>query len=197
MKRPTHGWCPACAEDSAIDAEGRCLWCEGATMPEKPKKRGGGKPAGKWGYLTDAQLTLLHNLHHDEGLSTRELGQRIWRKAGFASAHSAANSISAGWKRLNLPALSRQEMTARANVARRADDSPGTGDRKAYKRHLREKGGGYRVCAGVKLQAPGKGQPCSRFAMVGSDYCIGHDPERRAEVVTRAAAMRERLGVNA
>lgn len=187
--RPTHAWCPACAEDSAIDAEGRCLWCEGLTRA----RRGGGKPKGKWGKLTDPQLRLLHSLHVDEGISQRELGRRVWQRAGFASAHSAAAAIGAGWKRLALPALSRQEMTARANRARRAPDSPGTADRKAYKRWLREKRGGYRTCAGIKTQPPRKGSPCTRYAMEGSDYCLNHDPARRAEVVERVTQAREAI----
>lgn len=193
MSRPTHGWCPACKEDSAIDAEGRCLWCEGDTLLHRPKKRGGGKPAGKWGKLTDPQLRLLNQLHHDQGLSQRELGRRIYQRVGFATAKSAAMAIGSGWKRLGLTARDRGAATAKANTDRRGEGSPGTADRAVYKVFLRERNGGYRRCAGVRQQYPRKGAPCSRYAMAGSDYCLQHDPARRDEIVQRAAEAREQI----
>lgn len=109
--RPTHGYCPECKEDSAIDFERRCLWCGTATR----QGRGGGKPKGVYGKLEDRHLRALHVFHIDKGVSIRELGRRIWRQAGFASAHSADVAIGEGFKRLGLPALSRSEATAAAN----------------------------------------------------------------------------------
>src|SRR3954451_10172716 len=48
-------------------------------------------------------------------------------------------------------------------------------------------------CEGIKSTYPNKGRRCSDVPMVGSDFCWAHHPERRAEVVKSAAAMRERL----
>lgn len=190
---PTHGWCPSCKEESAIAADRRCMWCG-----EETRKRGrGGKPKGVHGKLEDRHLRALHRLHSEQGLSLRELGRRIWEKAGYANAHSAGMAISYGFRRLGLPALSQAEATARANEARRAADSPGTADRSAYKKWRRRQKGGYRACKGIKRQPPGKGQPCTRWALVGSDYCYAHDPSRREEIVTHAAEMRSRIGAAA
>lgn len=194
-ERPTHAWCPACAEEVAIDRSSRCLWCDAETTesPVTPKRRGGWKRPDKVARVTEAQLRALHLVHVQQGLSIRELGRRIWERVGYASEKSAANSISAGWKRLGLRARPKSEATALANVQRRTPGSPGVSDRAAHKRWARERNGGQRRCAGEKLTYPGKGRPCERWAMLGSDFCLQHDPERRAEVVerverTRAAA---------
>jgi hypothetical protein len=186
--RPTHAYCPTCREDSAINGELRCLWCGGETRTARKR----GKPKGVWGKLEDRHLRALYAFHVDRGVSIRELGRRVWKQAGFANAHSAGVAISYGFIRLGLKALDRGEATARANSKRRAATSPGTADRKTYKRYLRKKKGGYRICQGVKLGAPRKGSPCTRYASPGSDYCYVHDPARRDEVVAIAADMRAR-----
>lgn len=191
MTRETHGFCPNCNEQCAINAEHRCLWCD---APTREKKRGGGKPAGVHGKLSDRHLQALHHFHLEQGVSIRELGRRIWEKAGYASPTSAAESISQGFKRLHLPALSRQAATVKANERRRQPGSPGTANQSAYKRYLRKKNGGYRHCQAVKTQAPGKGKPCSHYAMAGSEFCFVHDPDRHDQVAEQLAGMRDRIG---
>ncbi len=186
MSEQTHAWCPACAEESAIDRNRRCLWCGGETRA----KRGGGKRPGVWGKLSDEHLRALH-VAHMQGTSMRELGRQVWERMGYSSPQTAAMGIGTGWKRLSLPARPRAEATAAANAERRTPGSPGTADRTAYKRWLREKAGGRRLCSGVRLAYPRKGEPCQRWAMRGSDFCLQHDPGHRAEVVERAQAMRE------
>jgi hypothetical protein len=186
----SEAYCARCHEQVKTDGVGACLWCDG---PTSQRQRRGGKPKGVYGKLEDRHLKALHRFHTEKGVSIRELGRRVWSQAGFANAHSAGVAISYGFKRLGLAALSRSEATARSNRARAAKDSPGTADRAAYKRWLRQKNGGYRICQGVKLQAPRKGSPCTRYALNGSDFCLLHCPDRRAEVVERANKMRERL----
>jgi len=194
MARQTHGFCPNCKEQCAVSAELRCLWCD---TPTTVKKRGGGKPAGVHGKLADRHLQALHHFHLEQGVSIRELGRRVWEKAGYASAASAAESISQGFKRLHLPALSREAATAKANERRRQPGSPGTANRGAYKRWLRKKNGGYRRCKGIKKQPPGKGRPCSRYALVGSDFCQAHEPARQPALAARLEEMRSRIGAAA
>ena len=194
MSRETHGFCPNCKEECAVDAELRCLWCD---TPTRKKKRGGGRPVGVHGKLTDRHLQALHHFHLEQGISIRELGRRIWRKAGYASPASAAESISQGFKRLHLPALSRELAVAKANERRRLPGSPGTANRSAYKRWLRSKNGGYRRCKGTKTQPPGKGQPCSRYALVGSEFCHAHEPSRQQAHAAQLADMRARVGAAA
>lgn len=183
----THAYCPACSEESAIDREGRCLWCGGRT---RRKIRNGGKPAGVYGKLSNDHLRALH-VAHMQGTSIRELGRRIYERMGYASPQTAAMGISTGWKRLSLPARPQGEATSKSNVERRTPGSPGTADRSTYKKWLRRKAGAQRPCQGVRLSYPRKGEPCQRWAMHGSDYCLQHDPDRRAEVVARVEAARE------
>ena len=52
MTRETHAYCPTCREVSAIDIEGRCLWCQGET-----RKSQRGKPKGKYGFISPKAVT--------------------------------------------------------------------------------------------------------------------------------------------
>ena len=191
--RQTHAYCPACKEESAIDAERHCLWCGGET--QRGRRRG--KPKGVYGKLSDDHLRALHRFHLEGGHSVRALGRRIWDRAGFASAGSAAMAISTGFHRLGLPVRTQAEGTARSNKGRRGPNSPGTADRAAYKRWLRTQKGGRRRCQGTKLQPPEKGRPCKRWASRGSDFCRQHDVEKRAAMVAQLAEMRKRIGAAA
>lgn len=159
--------------------EDRCAWCRG------PVRRRKGKPVGKHGKLSDDQLRILHAIHEKRGTSIRELARAVLRTADYASEGSAVEGIRHGWKRLGLKARSRAEQVRIANRNRRIPGSPGNADRAASKRFHRARKGGYRRCAGVKLSYPEKGRPCQRYALVDSDYCLAHDPDRRAEVVER------------
>jgi hypothetical protein len=42
-------------------------------------------------------------------------------------------------------------------------------------------------CKDTRKWWPNKGAPCSKFAMVGSDFCMQHDEERRAEVLAQTS----------
>jgi hypothetical protein len=58
--RPTHGWCPACREDSAIAFNGSCLWCGG---PTRERKRGGWKRLGLPARDRIEQVKLTCTIH--------------------------------------------------------------------------------------------------------------------------------------
>jgi len=180
----THAYCPTCKQESAIDRSRHCLWCGGETTT---RKRGGWKRPDKTAYITDTQLRALH-LAHVNGASIRELGRRVWQRAGYASEKSAANAISEGFKRLGLPARDRIEATVKASYKH----GKGARDNKAaYKRWKRRQEGHARPCRGVKTQPPEVGRPCRRFALADSDYCRSHDPrfaEARAAELEQARA---------
>lgn len=184
--RKTHAYCPNCREESAIDRKGHCLWCEKPTGEAKRR----GKPAGVHGNLTDEHLGVLH-VYHERGFSIRELGRQVYIKMGYASADSAAVAISAGFRRLLLPSQPQGQATAASNRRRASKDSPGRKKNEAeYKRWLRKKNGGMRPCQGVRKNYPNRGRPCQRWAQKGSDYCISHDPKRKAEVIEIAKRAR-------
>jgi hypothetical protein len=183
-------WCASCkSEVSATDAEGRCLWCG---EPATPRRRGGWRRPDRQGLFSAEQLRLLHRLHRERGVSIRELGRQSFEQAGYKTAKSAASAISAGWKRLGLIARGRIEQTQRSctihGLARR------TGSKAAYKRLLRERKGLRPRCKATKRGAPGRGRPCSRPAMHGSEYCVSHDPDRAGRREAQLARMRARIG---
>lgn len=180
-------FCESCGEDVQVNRDGACAWCGGALRPRK------GKRLGVYGKLSDDQLRILHAMHDRRGTSIRELARAVIASAGYASEHSALEGIRTGWRRLGLKARAQGEATRRANEARRAEGSPGTADRAVYKRYRRLQAGGYRRCAGVKLNAPGKGRRCRHYAAPGSDFCRSHDPEKRAQVVAIVDAARARI----
>lgn len=168
MSRPTHQWCPACREESAVDRDLKCLWCGGAT---RAKRR-----STSLSKLTDDQVRVLHS-YHLRGVSAAELGRRIYRKVGYASPASAQMGILEGFRRLGLDRRPQPEATSLANRGRSLyEDSPGTADRAAYKRWWRRKQGRARKCAGVT----GTGEPCGKWAAPGSEFCWLHAPSEVA-----------------
>jgi hypothetical protein len=184
--RPSN-YCGRCREDVAI-IDGVCAWCRG------PVRRRKGKPAGKWGYLTDDQLKVLHAIHVKRGASARELARAVLKTTRYKSEHSALEGIRKGWQRLGLRARSQGEATAAANQRRAVPGSPGSADRAANKKFHRRRGGGLRQCKGIKRNAPEAGRQCSRYAAPGSDFCRYHDPAKREAVVAVTAAARQRIG---
>lgn len=183
--RKTHAYCSHCKEESAIGRNGHCLWCDQPTGEAKRR----GKPAGVYGRLTDEHIRVIHR-YHERGYSIRALGRQIYEKMGYASAESAAMAISDGFKRLHLTAQAQPEATASSNRRRAAKDSPGKANSTEYKRWLRKKNGGMRPCQGVRKNYPNKGRPCQRYALKDSDFCLQHDPKRKAEVVQIAKRAR-------
>jgi hypothetical protein len=178
-------YCPTCAQDALTMDDGRCAWCD------TPTRRRPGKPAGKWGKLTDEQIRAAHLVYVERGLSMRKLGALLCERFGFASAQSCSQALWSGFQRLALPARDRIEATVAASTthgrgARR--------DQAAYKRWRREQQGYRPRCAGLRAGHPRKGEPCARPAMVDSDYCLNHDPARRPEVLAHVRAARDRLG---
>lgn len=191
-------WCPTCDEWTSPVDSGRCLWCDGE-LDTSRRRRSGRKPGRKpgSGRLTDQQLRVLHLAHVRQQASINQLAKQIHERIGYRSHHSAAVAISAGWKRLGLPARDRIEAT------RLASTTHGHGardrDEQAYRRFLAAQRGwralqgpGQPQCKAVKTQPPGVGQRCQRPAVTGSEFCQSHDPTRAAKREATLARMRAR-----
>lgn len=188
-------WCPRCEEWTALVDAGTCSWCD--TPLERRHRRGGWKRPDLTAKLTDDQLRALYRAYIFHGLSANALAKRIYRKVGYSSHGSAGTAIGKGWKRLGLPARDRIEATVLASTTH------GMGrrnrDEQAYRHWRKEQmgwnalqGPGRPTCKGVKVQAPGKGRPCTRHALEGSEYCFSHDPARALERQVITARMRRR-----
>lgn len=199
--RPTHGYCPECREDSAIDAGRRCLWCGGPT--EQRERRGGWKrPDLRGSKYTEPQLRALHVFHMRDGLSVNELARRTHEAAGYRSPGSAHSAISRGWKRLGLKPRDRIEQVRKTctkhGLAPKHGRRPGYG---TYKRRVVRGEADQPMCEGIRQNPPRKGDPCQRPAMKGSRFCSQHDPERAGARIAHLdqvhAATRDRLAATA
>lgn len=183
-------WCPKCEEHTALTDHGICPWCDGPLQ----RRRGGWKRPDLAGRsrLNEPQLRALYQVYIDRGASINHLAKQIHLKVGYKSHHSAAVAISEGWKRLGLPARARLDAVRMActvhGMAPKHGPRPGYG---TYRRRLHTPD--QPICAAVKGQPPGKGNPCKRPAITGSEYCHAHDPDRELERQFAVASMRSRL----
>lgn len=163
-------------------------------LPARGHGGGGGKPREKHARVTNAQLRALHHLYVTEQIPVREIGRRYWERLGYKNAHAGAQSLDHLFRDRGLPLRSRSEALTMRNTkhGRKARSIDGAAN-SAYRKWLKETNGRYRpVCQGVKTQAPGKGKPCVRPSMEGSDYCYSHAPERAEERARVTAGMRAR-----
>lgn len=189
----THGWCPTCKEESAIDRNGNCLWCDAPTV-ELSKRCGGWKRpdlAAKR-KVTDIQLQALHRAHM-QGQSLNSLAKRTYEKLGCASSGAAATAISRGWKRLGLRARDRVEQVRLTCTVH--GKAPKHGPRPGYSAYKRRAGlkPPYRPrCKADRKQAPRRGEPCERSALMDSKYCYSHDPRFELERQAYLAKVRAR-----
>lgn len=180
--------------------DGSCSWCDGPTRQKR--RRRGGKPKGVHGRMTPDQVRAAHRLYVKEGLSCRELGRLLWERFGYASPVSAGESIYRAFKAMDLPRRTQREVTIARNLKHgRKTRAQTNEEQNAYRRWLAEQRGWKRVqgpgrpdCMAVKTGARGgKGEPCTRAAMEGSDYCYSHDPLHDLERQAALARARRRM----
>jgi hypothetical protein len=140
-------WCPTCRQE-VLTKSGVCVWCESSTYR---RRTGGG------GRLTDDQVRTFHRAHA-AGQSLNQLAAFAHRRFGYASKGSAMNVLTKGFERLGLPVRSRAEAMRLLNLkVQPVPAGPGR-------------------CQGTRINSPGRGNPCLRRAMEGSDFCFSHDP---------------------
>lgn len=161
------------------------------TPPAGPQPRGGGKPAGVYGYLTDAQLRACHALYQ-QGLSARQVAQHILPRTRYASIQSLTMALLDGWRRLGLPTRTRAEAN-RLRCTTHGLGPRGNPDAE-HRRRLKVARGAIqdKPCQGVRTQYPRKGEPCRRPALIGEDYCHSHHPDRQALIAGHLARVRAR-----
>lgn len=82
-----------------------------------PPRRGRGRPAGVYGFLSDALLRECHGLYL-EGWSLRRIAADVLPRTRFASHDACKNALSAGFRRLGLPRRGLSEAMSAANARR-------------------------------------------------------------------------------
>ena len=160
----------------------------------KPRRRPG-KPKGKYAKVNETQLAALHRAYVEQNLSVRELARRVWQTLGYTSANSCSESLYRLFadRGYQLRSVSDSLVLRNTRHGRRTSGVDSGPEHAAYRRWLKQEQGRYQpTCKAVKVQSPGKGRPCERPALVGSDYCPSHDPGRAARRQANLAAMRAR-----
>lgn len=157
-----------------------------------PGERGRIKRLSKASLLTREQIFAVHKLHIDGGLSMREISRRGYRQWGYSSANSCLNSLLDLLDGYGLERRDRIVASVKASTTHglrpRSGRKPGYLEIRRARRHERE--GSRPPCAGVRLNYPGKGTPCGLLAMVGSEFCVAHDPTRETARLEHLARIR-------
>lgn len=139
-------------------------------IPPENIYRGGSRPKKP---LTAAELVVVHRLHQS-GLSIKEIARRAYVAWGYTSAQGCANSIGKRLVRAGLPRRTRLEGAVLALTTHGR-----TRDPEFRREQRRAKGLIQPRCAATKYGAYAEwagtvGQPCTRYAMKGSVYCVSH-----------------------
>lgn len=203
-------FCPTCDDESLISDRGLCVWCDTplsagdeqlrviprpAPEPRRFRKDGSPwRPAVGRGpvkvtmpVLREAYDLYLHGRDdQDKPLSLRKVAALLLHKTDYASEKSFANQMSDAFRDLGWPVRDRIAATVRAStthgllIGAKRPVARGGRSRAAYKYRRRRQLGLVRPpCSSLKVD----GDPCTRPAMHGSDYCIAHDPARREQVL--------------
>jgi hypothetical protein len=184
------GYCPTCKTRSLLSRAGLCVWCDtpvaGKTKPAERKRSNAGIP-----WLMQEDVVQDARKLYETGRSLRSIGAELLSRTDYKSARALANALSTVFHHRGWPVRGRIEQvvitrTKHGRLRRDARDQ-------AYIRYQRRQRGEVRdvICKGVRLSYPRKGEPCSRPALAGSDYCYQHDPATREAVVATCQKMRE------
>lgn len=140
-------------------------------------------------YLSRVQVEEAWRLHHG-GLSTRELGRRLWKRYGYASPKSCSNSLSKLFRKHGLRARDRIEMTRMAHLTHGlySQEKLGTPESKRLinDRQNRRRAKTSRQCEAVTRN----GCRCARRFRGGGALCSLHTPEGRAAAAEQLRMMR-------
>lgn len=126
-------------------------------------------------FLTRTQIQAAYVLYVEKELGLTKLSNLLWKRFGFASAKSCADSLH---KAFHLEGYQLRERTAASQLAQLKHGMArrNSGHKKEYQRWLRRQRGPMRPkCKG---HAKSTDRQCSLPAMNNSEFCVSHDPER-------------------
>lgn len=196
--RPDSGYCSKCAQVSLLTRGGLCAWCDHpvaprskATPPATRTKAGANVNRGVPVLMGDDVIEQARVIYAT-GTSLRAVARELLPRTGYSSEKSLAVALGDQFRHRGWPVRGRVEQvvivsTKHGKLRRDARDPHYVHAQRVARGEIRGV-----TCAGVRTQYPRKGEPCSRPARAGSDYCYQHDPETRATVAETCAAMRER-----
>jgi hypothetical protein len=188
--------CPTCRADTILrDDRDSCSFCGTQIISRAPARTyGEGKRAARGPAQRCIREPLLVEAYelYQSGLTLRQVAAAILDRTTYASMKSCANGIHEAFRLRGWPLRSQRSVTIARNIERGTPRLPGETDR-AYKLRVRQAREGRQPrCAATVRQPAGRrrGQPCLHQAMVGSDFCYAHNPERARQREELCARMR-------
>ncbi len=194
-------WCSSCgAHTRNLNHYGLCKPCL-----DQAGGRAGEKRRSTPKVYDEALLVRAQALYEEHGWSFRKIARVLLPQTTSASVQALANSLNKQARRRGWKVRDRIEATVAAHtkhgLSRRVTPTrPATPQMLAFRHRKRIAKGevrGVRCKGTTKHNRNGnQGQQCARAAMRGSDYCIAHDPERRAELLVGLERARRNLPKN-
>lgn len=166
-------WCPMCRAIEATLSDGTCVWCGTQTggntvcTPQVSRSHAGVP------YLASEEVLLEARALYLTGMSFRRVAAELHCRTAYTTDKAFANCLHSCFKHRGWKARDRVAATIAASWRHGKHGDP------AHRARLRRRTGEIRgvMCQGVRAQYPRKGEPCSRAALAGRDYCMAHDPE--------------------
>lgn len=176
----------------------RCRAC--SVKRQKGRKLAGGEKRRRPKAMTEEQLLQARALYAS-GLSLRQVAAQLHPATTYATPNSCAEALYSMFKTRGWKLRPQREVTAARNFKHgRKARGRTNAQETAYRHWLAQQRGwkavqgpGRPICAGVKVQPPGKGNPCEHHAQDESRYCFAHDPKRALQRQAITARMRSKL----
>lgn len=196
MSIPSEGYCPTCRTVSLLNRRGECVWCDHpiAVRVTEPKRRKGPSPGVP--LLMQEDVIVDARAMYAEGRALAAVAAELLPRTDYASVTTLAQALRKVFAYRGYPLRSKAEqlVTQSRKHARLMREDPLRAEERLARIMRGENPS--RMCLGTITNGTRAGQPCSRHARAGADYCNAHDPALRERQLERAAHMRSARGVN-
>jgi hypothetical protein len=204
LKKGEPGYGPVCACGGPKGTQAhQCRKCWNADGCPGAGGKGTPRPAMRGPYGVSEELMLeARRMYNDEQISLREVARRIYDQTyGYSTVRSLGEALYRGFRNRGWTLRSQSDATRLRNWKHGLKQRVQTNEEQnAYRHWLAQQRGWQAVqgpgrpeCKGSRATSPGKGQPCTRPAMNGSEFCYQHDPATAAARAEHMAKMRARV----
>lgn len=181
-------FCYTCKADTLLTPHGACSWCEDKIAQKHKRARYG---IGVHSYISTEEFYAKAYERYQELRSIRRVALEAWETTGYKTPESCANSLHEAWVARGWVLFRKSYSNTKHGKTRRGQID------QAHRYALRVKRGEIRgvKCAGVRVNHPRKGEPCTLPALKGGAYCRHHDPaqaeQRNAHLKRMRASLQE------
>lgn len=197
MQPGLDAFCPRCHEIQPSRGDGTCLWCDaqtgGNTIPNivdrlgDERKEARSSNAGIPWKCSEQDILEVRRLYIT-GLSMYKACAEVHPRTQYAGVNAMAMAMYSLFEQRGWNRRKQNEATAARNYKHGMARHP------AHRRRLRRELGYVRgvQCHGIKKNAPGAGNPCTKPALKDSEYCRAHDPRYQDQHREHCLAMRKK-----